>query len=486
MEYKKNDEITLKIDDLGNDGEGIGHVDGYALFVKEALPGETIRARIMKCKKNYGFARMLEILDEGASDEKSTSLNESSAVGRVTPRCPVARQCGGCSLQHLSYEKQLAYKEKKVRDCLERLGDVQFGDKENETKFLPILGMDLDQPWNYRNKAQFPVRMAKDTTGTLRRATGFYAGRSHNIIPVTDCSIQHESMKPILQAILAWMDEYDIPAYDEQKQKGLVRHIYIRRGYHTNQIMVCLVINANGLDERPTKGLIQTLTAIDGMTSICLNINRENTNVILGKRMKYLYGPEYIEDSIGDIKYHISPQSFYQVNPVQTEKLYQTALDFANLSGDEMVWDLYCGIGTISLFLAKAAKHVYGVEIVPEAIENAKANARLNGITNADFYCGAAEEVVPRLVKGELGEGKLKSDVIVVDPPRKGCDAVLLDTIVKMKPKKIVYVSCDPATLARDVKVLRENGYEAKKVQACDMFPMGGHVETVCLLSRKA
>ena len=497
MEFKKNQEIVLHIDDIGNDGEGIGHVDGYALFVKDALPGETIRARIMKCKKNYGFARMLEIVEseDGDSDNAANVCGSTnpcgdvlSGIGRVEPKCPVARQCGGCTLQHLCYEKQLAFKEKKVYDCLKRIGGVDM----DSVEWLPIIGMqeETEGPWHYRNKAQFPVRMIKGQDGVLRPAAGFYAGRTHSIIPVTDCAIQDRSMRQILESVLSWMEEQNVTAYDEVAHTGIVRHIYIRRGYHTGEIMVCLVINRRKIENILQRTLVEKLKKIPGVVSVSLNINTEKTNVILGKNMTYIWGKEYIEDSIGGIRYKISPQSFYQVNPVQTEKLYQTALDFADLSGDETVWDLYCGIGTISLFLAQKAKQVYGVEIVPEAIENAKENARLNGIKNAEFFCGAAEEVVPRLVSGEGavgGNNEVASpDVIVVDPPRKGCDAILLDTIEKMAPKRIVYVSCDPATLARDVKALGEKGYEVRKVRACDMFPQGGHVESIVLLSHKS
>lgn len=479
MELKKNQEIILKIDDLGNDGEGIGHVDGYALFVKDALPGETIRAKIMKCRKNFGFARLVEILP-GEDDPE---------VGRVLPRCPVARQCGGCTLQHLSYEKQLAFKEKKVRDCLERIGGVDFTrgpDGSQAVEWLPIMGM--DEPWHYRNKAQFPVRMQRDNgdSGELRPVAGFYAGRTHSIIPMTDCAIQHPCMRGILEAVLSWMEEQHVPAYDETRQSGLVRHIYIRHAYYTDQIMVCLVVNSRKISGELQRTLVDKLAKIPGMASIFLNINTEQTNVILGKEMRLLWGEEYIVDRIGDIRYRISPQSFYQVNPVQTEKLYRTVLDFADLSSNEVVWDLYCGIGTISLFLAKRAKKVYGVEIVPEAVENAKENARLNGINNASFVCGAAEEVVPGLMSERMKAGvSVAADVVVVDPPRKGCDGVLLDTIGKMAPERIVYVSCDPGTLARDVKVLMAKGYEVRKVRACDMFGQGGHVESVCLLHRR-
>lgn len=498
MDFKKNQEIILKIDDLGNSGEGIGHVDGYALFVKDALPGETIRAKIMKCKKNYGFARMMEILS-------------SSDAGRVKSSCPVARQCGGCTLQHLSYEKQLAYKQKKVYDCLTRIGDINA----EAVEWLPIIGM--DKPWQYRNKAQFPVRMRKGSDGTYEPITGFYAGHTHSIIPITDCAIQHPCMKEILELVLSWMKEQQVTAYDEERNSGLVRHIYIRRAWNTGEIMVCIVINSKKTDEKLRRTLVQKLTEIQAITSIFLNINTEKTNVILGQKMNLLWGREYIEDTIGNIRYRISPQSFYQVNPVQTEKLYQTVLEFAGLSGGEIVWDLYCGIGTISLFLAQRAKKVYGVEVVPEAVTNAIENAKRNRIENVEFFCGAAEKIVPEIAAQRAVSGRSQkvledaadaldaenptgnamsakretsairdlADVVVVDPPRKGCDSILLNTIGKMTPEKIVYVSCDPGTLARDVKVLGEKGYEVRKVRACDMFPQGGHVESVCLLHRR-
>ncbi len=470
MDFKKNQEVIVEIQDLGKDGEGIGHFDGYALFVKEALPGEKVRVKIMKTKKNYGFARLVEILEPSPD--------------RVEPACKVARQCGGCTLQHLSYEGQLRYKQKKVLDCLTRIGGTDL----SAAVVNPILGM--DNPWNYRNKAQFPVRADKDGNPT----TGFYASRTHSVIPMTNCAIQDPISNEIVAKIVSFMKREGVLAYDEEKHSGLVRHIFVRKAFSTGEIMVCLVINGafRGFMESYGEALTSVLRDIDGVVSILVNVNRERTNVILGTHTKVLWGKDTITDAIGEIKYQISAQSFYQVNPPQTLRLYQTALDFADVKPGETVWDMYCGIGTITLFLAAAvggSGQVLGVEIVPEAVENARTNAALNQLTNVEFFCGAAEEVVgSEMVRDKVGPAGMKADVVVVDPPRKGCDGVLLDTILAMKPKRIVYVSCDPATLARDVKVLAEGAhgtkYEVKKVQACDMFPQGGHVETVVLMSK--
>lgn len=455
----KNDELVVVIDDLGSEGEGIAHVDGYALFVKDALPGDEVRVKVMKAKKNYGYARMMEIIKPSPS--------------RVVPRCSVARQCGGCQIQHLAYEQQLVYKVNKIKNCLVRLG--KFPSEQISEIMEPILGM--EEPFYYRNKAQFPV--GRDKNGKL--VTGFYASRTHSIIDAPDCYIQAKVNKQILDIILCFMEEFQIEPYDEKSHKGLVRHILTRVGYTTGEVMVCLILNGTKLPNADI--LIERLQAVEGIKSISINVNKEKTNVILGSVVKTLWGSEYITDYIGEIKYQISPLSFYQVNPVQTTKLYKTALEYAELTGNEVVWDLYCGIGTISLFLAKQAKEVYGVEIVPEAINDAKRNAEINGIENAEFFVGAAEDVLPE--KYAQSNGKMYADVIVVDPPRKGCDETLLQTILNMAPKKIVYVSCDPATLARDLRFLCDGGYELRKVRGCDMFGHSGHVETVVKLVRK-
>ena len=489
MDWKKNDVFQVQIEDMSDTGEGIGKTDGFTWFVKDAVIGDVVEAKVMKTKKSYGFARLMQVLEPSAC--------------RVTPRCPSARQCGGCQLQAMSYEEQLKFKENKVRNNLSRIGGL------TEIPMEPIIGM--DEPWRYRNKAQFPF--GKDKDGRI--ITGFYAGRTHAIIEQEDCLLGVEENQPILDCIRGFMEEYHIAPYEEEIHKGLVRHVLIRKGFTTGELMVCLVLNGNvkklkapevlverlvklfalapGLDvageagKAPCTGdaVCAETAAVDKMlvpaahmVSISCSINREKTNVIMGKEIVNLYGPGYITDYIGNVCYRISPLSFYQVNPVQTQKLYGTALEYAGLTGEETVWDLYCGIGTISLFLAQKAKKVYGVEIVPQAIDDARANAQLNHFENVEFFVGKAEEVLPE----QYEKNRVYADTIVVDPPRKGCDSVCLDTIVKMAPKKVVYVSCDSATLARDVKYLGERGYEVKRVRAVDMFPWSGHVETVCLL----
>ncbi len=453
MEFRKNDLVTLEIEDCGIDGEGIGKADGFTVFVKDAVIGDTVTAKIIKAKKNYGYGRLMEVL--------------KPSPYRVKPKCEFARQCGGCQLQALTYDQQLVFKTNKVKGHLERIGG--FTDIPME----PIIGM--DELFHYRNKAQFPVGRNKE--GKI--VTGFYAGRTHNIIENRDCALGVAENKEVLDRVIAHMEKYGIEPYNEATGKGLVRHVLIRYGYFTKEVMVCLILNGNKIPKE--EQLVKSLCEIPGMTSITINVNKKHSNVILGEEIRLLWGQEYITDRIGDISYQISPLSFYQVNPMQTQKLYAKALEYADLHGQETVWDLYCGIGTISLFLAQKAKFVRGVEIVPAAIENAKENVKLNGLENTEFFVGKAEEVLPR----EYKKNGVYADVIVVDPPRKGCDETLLETMIEMNPERIVYVSCDSATLARDLKYLCERGYELRKVCPVDQFGMTVHVETVVLLSHK-
>lgn len=498
--YNKNDILTVTIDDIGHDGEGIGKVDGFTLFVKDAVIGDTVSVKIMKSKKSYAYAHLEKVL--------------IPSPFRVEPVCAYHKSCGGCQLQTLSYEKQLEFKQNKIRNNLIRLGgfEPEFIDSVME----PIVGM--DEPYRYRNKAQYPI--GKDKNGKV--VAGFYAGHSHNIIPNTNCYLGVENNKEILETILAFMEENHVEPYDETIGKGLVRHVLIRTGFTSKEIMVCFVLNSSekkdGKYFPKQETLLDALKAIEGMTSISVSLNRENTNVIMGKQIINLWGNPVIWDRIhiqeenkarleeavtskdkssekpylGEfaptgqyLDFTISPLSFYQVNPIQMEKLYSLALEYAGLDGNQTVWDLYCGIGTISLFLATKAKQVYGVEIVPQAIDDAKANAKRNNITNAEFFVGKAEEVLPEFyAKSDADSAMRNPDVIVVDPPRKGCDNACLETMLLMKPERIVYVSCDSATLARDLRVLCDGGYEVKRVRGCDQFCQGVHVETVVALER--
>lgn len=458
---QKNDIVSVTIEDIGIAGEGIGKVNGYTLFIKDAVIGDVVEAKIVKAKKNYGYARLMNII--------------TPSLYRVEPRCTFARKCGGCQIQEMSYEKQLEFKNHKIKGNLERIGGMSTALLDQVIE--PIIGM--ENPFYYRNKAQFPFGTDKDG----QPITGFYAGRTHDIIANTDCALGVPVNKEILEKVLDFMKKYKISSYDETSGKGLIRHALIRFGFTTKEIMVCLVVNGKSIPH--VEKLVDELVQIEGMTSITLSTNMKNTNVIMGETYDVLWGQGYITDYIGEVKYQISPLSFYQVNPVQTEKLYNLALEYAGLKGNETVWDLYCGIGTISLFLAQKAKQVYGVEIVPQAIEDAKTNAKINGIENAEFYVGKAEEVLPRYyeeyAKEHPGE-KAYADVIVVDPPRKGCDETLLKTMVEMQPERIVYVSCDSATLARDLKYLCEKGYVVQKVRGLDQFPMSVHTEVAVLL----
>lgn len=449
---KKNDQLVVTIEDIGADGEGIGKYEGYALFIKNTAIGDKVLVKVMKAGKNYGYAKLVEIIEPSPY--------------RVKPRCDKAEKCGGCQIMHIDYAKQLEYKENKVRNCLTRIGGFENIPME------PICGM--EEPYYYRNKSQFPVGRNKEGKVII----GFYAERTHSIIDTDHCYIGAGVNGSIIRFMRTFIEEYNIEPYNEKEHMGLLRHILVRVGYTTGEVMVCLVINGRDIPHK--KELVEGLCKIPGMKSICLNINTSKTNVILGDEVVRVWGEPYITDYIGQIKYRISPLSFFQVNPVQTHRLYRIALDYADLKGDEVVWDLYCGIGTISLFLARKAKQVYGVEIIPQAIEDARTNAAINGINNVEFFVGAAEEILPKKHKEE----NIKADVIVVDPPRKGCDQKLLDTIISISPVKVVYVSCDPATLARDLKYLCANGYELKKVRPVDLFGHSAHVECVVLMSR--
>ena len=475
MAYEKNDMVTVTIEDVGMEGEGIGKIDGFPLFIKDAVVGDTVEAKIIKSKKNYAYARVEKVV--------------TPSPFRVEPPCKSHRQCGGCQIQALSYDRQLAFKQDKVRNNLLRIGG--FSEAEVDRVMEPVVGM--ENPLRYRNKAQYPF-------GTDRQGnpiTGFYAGRTHSIIPNTECYLGREENREILQVILDYMKEYHVNAYDEETGKGLIRHALIRTGFYTREIMVCLVINYKGKQEsylpRQDK-LLEKLALIKGMTSVSVSINTERTNVIMGKEIHTIWGSDTITDKIRvrdagkvdmpytgeELTFSISPLSFYQVNPMQTEKLYSLALEYAGLTGKESVWDLYCGIGTISLFMALRAKEVYGVEIIPQAIDDARQNAVRNHIANAEFFVGKAEEVLPAAYEKEESH----PDVIVVDPPRKGCDEKCLDTMLKMAPFRIVYVSCDSATLARDLKLLCAGGYRLERVRPVDQFAHTVHVETVCLLSK--
>lgn len=448
----KNEYYKMIVENLGSNGEGIGKIDGYTIFVEGALPEEEIEVKVIKTKKNYGFGKLVKIL--------------KPSNDRVEPVCEIFNKCGGCDIQHLSYKRQLEYKKQKVEDAISRIGEIVDVKVEN------TIGM--DNPYNYRNKVQLPVGGTKEVIDI-----GFYAKRSHRIIETTSCHLQDKENEEIINIIKAYMRKNNVKPYDEKNHKGLIRHIVTRKSNKNGSINITIVINGNKLPNEDL--LINRLSSLDNIKGICLNINKEKTNVILGEEIKTIWGEDYIIDSISDIEYKITPKSFYQVNPKQTKILYEKALEYADLDGNEIVWDAYCGIGTITLFLAKKAKKVYGVEIVEEAIIDAIENARLNNINNVEFFTGKAEEIITK----KYNEENIKADVIVVDPPRKGCDEALLNTIIKMEPKKVVYVSCDPATLARDLKVLVANGYKVMKVQPVDMFPQTVHVETVVLIEKE-
>ncbi|MBS5788509.1 MAG: 23S rRNA (uracil(1939)-C(5))-methyltransferase RlmD [Clostridioides difficile] len=446
----ENEEYVVDIVDIGQGGVGVGKYDGFTVFVEGGLIQDKIKVKIKKSKKNYAVGDIVEII------EKSPF--------RVTRECSEdLRQCGGCQIQELDYSKQLELKANEVKQAVERIGKLE------DINIKSTLGM--KNPYRYRNKAQFPIQNIDGLP-----AIGFYKKKSHNIVATDKCVIQHEVNDKIVKIIKTYIRAYKISLYNEKTHKGLIRHLVTKVGFSTNEVMIILVINGRELPY--LNELCSVLREnIPGFKTLVLNVNKKDTNVVLGKENIVIYGDGKISDTIGELEFKISPLSFYQVNPAQTEVLYNKALEYADLKKDDIVYDIYCGIGTISLFLAKHAKKVYGIEIVEEAIRDAKINAELNNIYNTEFYAGKAEEVVPRMYK----EGKV-ANVVVVDPPRKGCDQVVLDTIISMKPEKVVYVSCNPATLARDLGYLEEHGFKCEEIQPVDMFPHSTHVESVAKL----
>ncbi|AST98492.1 23S rRNA (uracil(1939)-C(5))-methyltransferase RlmD [Shouchella clausii] len=446
---QKNETLTVTIEDLTHEGAGVAKVNGYALFIPQALPGETVDIKVVKTKAGYGYGRLLQV--------------QTKSEHRVEPPCPIFYKCGGCQIQHMDYSAQLAYKQKQVKDVMDRVAKLP------NVPVRPVIGM--DDPWRYRNKSQVPVAFQQ---GDL--VAGFYAKRSHSIVDMDQCIIQHKENDIVVQTVKQLAKELRIPAYQEQSHQGVLRHIVARYGKTTGQVMVVLVTKEKKLPHK--EAFISGIRKhVPGVVSIVQNINNKRTNVIFGQQTEVLWGEHYLYDEINGIQFAISARSFYQVNPEQTNRLYSKALEYADLTGNETVIDAYCGIGTISLFLAKKARHVYGVEIVPEAIKDAKRNAKLNQITNATFAVGESEEVIPR-----WHDQGIDADVIVVDPPRKGCDEALLRTMIEMKPKRIVYVSCNPGTLARDLRILEDGGFKTEEVTPVDMFPQTTHVEAVASL----
>lgn len=448
---EKNTDYIMTIDNMGYEGEGVGKIDNFTVFVAGAIVGEKVKIKIVKVSKNFAFGKLLEIIEASPS--------------RIEPVCSIYKSCGGCNIQHIDYKAQLDFKTNRVIQVINRIGKLE------DVIIHKSLGM--ENPYNYRNKVQLPV---SNKNGIVN--IGFYAARSHDIINMETCHIQDKVADIVVKLTRQWMKEFNIESYNEVKHQGILRHIMIRKGFKTGEVMVVLVTKGKELPHK--EEFIALITKkIQGLVSIIQNINNEKTNSILGTQCVTLWGKDTITDYIGEFKFEVSPLSFFQVNSIQTEVLYSKALEYANLSGGEVVLDAYCGTGTISLFLSQKAKKVYGVEIVPEAIENAKINATENKVENTEFIVGEAEKVIPKLIS----EG-VRADVVVVDPPRKGCDKTLLEAISSMKPRTIVYVSCDPGTLARDLGILDELGYKTLEIQPVDMFPQTAHVETVVRLCR--
>jgi 23S rRNA (uracil1939-C5)-methyltransferase len=455
-------EYQLEITNLSHDGAGVGAIEGYTLFVRDSLPGDRVLVKVSKANRTYGFANVIKRLRDSEQ--------------RITPPCTIFEQCGGCQLQHYDYQAQLRWKRQTVLDALQRIGKIQ---ELQSTSYVVHPTEGMVEPWRYRNKVQVPVAYAKSTDGV---AMGFYKQGTHDVIDMKTCLIQPEHADLVLAKIRQCVKLLKIPIYDEKRHDGCLRHVLIRSGYHTDEWMVVFVTNGRSLPFQHQL-VAEIRAAFPQVKSIMQNINQARSNVILGKETKLLWGSEVIYDYIGGVenrvKFAISARSFFQVNSVQTKTLYDYAVAYAELTGHETVVDAYCGLGSITLFLAKNAKHVYGVEIVEQAVADARVNAQLNQIENVTFECGAAEVVIPK-----WRDYGVQPDVIVVDPPRQGCDQQLLDTILKMAPQRVVYVSCNPATLARDLQVLVAGGYILKEVQPVDMFPHTTHVECVILMTR--
>lgn len=449
---EKNLDYEIEITGQGSNGEGVGKIDGFTVFVPGGIKGEHINIKIIKLEKSYAIGKILDI--------------KKSSAHRTEPACPIYKKCGGCNLQHMDYEGQLEFKKQRVIDAMTRIGKLE------NIKVNDVHGM--DNPYRYRNKVQLPVGACG-----CEIKIGFYAPRTHDIIDMEACLIQTEAGDKISKILKDFIINNNIEVYNEHKGTGSLRHIMIRRAFKTGETMLVLVTNTELLPFKE-KLIEEVKSQLPEVTSIIQNTNKKNTNVILGETTKTLWGKDTITDYIGEFSFNISPKSFFQVNPIQTEVLYSKALEYADLTGEETVFDAYCGAGTISLFLAQKAKKVYGVEIIPEAIENAKENALNNNITNVEFLVGEAEKIIPDLISQNI-----KADVVVVDPPRKGCDQTLLHAIATMSPQRIVYVSCDPGTLARDLAILDTLGYKTLVLQPVDMFPQTAHVECVVKLYRK-
>lgn len=460
---EKNKEYILDITGMGYEGEGVGKINDFTVFINGALLNEKVKIKIIKVNKNFAIGKLLEVVE--------------SSKDRVEPICNTYKRCGGCQLQHYSYNAQLKFKTNRVKDCIERIGKldvVEEGEEKEDNDIVIHNTIGMNNPYRYRNKVQLPVgKKGSDIV------IGFYAPRSHEIIHMDACNIQDETADEVVKLVKAWIEKCNIETYNEEMHSGIIRHIMIRKAFRTKETMVVIVTKTKDIPH--ADALVKLITEnIKDIKSIIQNVNDKRTNVILGQHCKTLWGNDTISDYIGDFRFNISPLSFFQVNPIQTEVLYNKALEYANLTGNETVFDAYCGTGTISLFLSQNAKKVYGVEIVPEAIENAIENAKQNNVSNVEFIVGQSEKVIPELI-----EKGIKADVVVVDPPRKGCERVLLDAIAKMQPKRIVYVSCDPGTLARDLGILNDLNYKTVEIQPVDMFPQTSHVETVVKIVKK-